>query len=189
MAEDAKRHEDSGVHAHDTILSQRFQQVFEAEFDYVARSLRRLGVRPSDVEDMTQEVFSAVHTHFDKYDPSRAIRPWLFAFAARVASNYRRLKRHQHEMLGVPIEPASANPDAETDALKKQDRELVLAALDALDFDRRQLVIMHDVDGMTVPEIAEALKIPVNTAYSRLRVARQQFVSNARRIQAVRGAS
>ena len=48
---------------------------------------------------------------------------------------------------------------------------------------KAQLAVMAELDGATAPEIAEALGIPLNTAYSRLRVARQRFADAARRLR------
>jgi RNA polymerase sigma-70 factor (ECF subfamily) len=56
--------------------------------------------------------------------------------------------------------------------------------LDALDLDRRAVLVAHDFDGTTGPEIAEALGIPLKTMYYRLRTGREQFVAAVRRIQA-----
>lgn len=61
--------------------------MFEAEFEYVWRSLRRLGVDVRDLEDVSQEVFVRVFRRFDSYQPTRPARPWLFAFAFRCASD------------------------------------------------------------------------------------------------------
>ena len=61
---------------------------FDAELDYVWNALRRLGVREADLDDEVNEVFLRVHRQLAQYDPSRPIRPWLFAFAARVAAAY-----------------------------------------------------------------------------------------------------
>src|SRR6185437_13908682 len=72
----------------------RFRTLFEAELDYVFATLRRLGVAPRDLEDVTHEVFLRVHARWDEYDPARPVRPWIFAFAFRLASDYRRLARH-----------------------------------------------------------------------------------------------
>jgi RNA polymerase sigma-70 factor (ECF subfamily) len=48
-------------------------------------------------------------------------------------------------------------------------------ALSEMDLDRRAVLVLHDVDGVPVPEIAGALSIPLNTAYSRLRLAREEL--------------
>ena len=60
-------------------------------------------------------------------------------------------------------------------------------ALDALDLDRRSVFVMHELDGQAVPEIARTLSIPLNTAYSRLRLARRDFVDAVKRARSVGG--
>ena len=52
---------------------------------------------------------------------------------------------------------------------------MVLKALDALDLDKRAVLVMHELDGVAIPDVAMALSIPLNTAYSRLRLARRDF--------------
>lgn len=161
-----------------------FRHVFDAQAAYVAASLGRLGVAPSDRDDLVVEVFVRVHREIDRYDASRPIRPWLFAFAARVASEHRRLARHRREVLGEEAElvaPSSDAPDRrlETEAA----RQLVEQALEALDDDKRAVFVLHDLDDTPVPEIARALSIAEGTAYSRLRAARAEFTSAVRRLQ------
>src|SRR5579862_3687219 len=103
-----------------------FRAVFEREFDYVWASLRRLGVHDRDLEDVAQDVFVQVHKRLPNYDPSRPIRPWLFAFAVRCASDWRRLARHRVEVLGAEGETA-ATGDADALALveRREDADLV----------------------------------------------------------------
>src|SRR5262245_45054218 len=105
---------------------ERFRAVFEAELDYVFATLRRLGVPPRDLEDVAHEVFLRVHQRWNEYDPSRPLRPWLFAFALRLASDYRRLARHRRELFAEPDEPASAAPGAD-ELLAGRDRRALVA--------------------------------------------------------------
>ncbi|MBI4815064.1 MAG: RNA polymerase sigma factor [Deltaproteobacteria bacterium] len=159
----------SAKSAADSSLSPAFSALFEEHFAYVCRSLRRLGVHEVDVKDVSQELFMTVMLRFGEYDSSRSARAWLFSFAVRFASNYRRLARHRLERLDVP-DPMPSNP---TDLLEA--RDLVLRGLARLEFDRRVVLIMHDIDGFPAPEIAAELGIPLNTVYSRLRLARADF--------------
>src|SRR4051794_8035905 len=76
-----------------------FRALFDANASYVAASLARLGIGPSDRDDLVVEVFVRVHRELARFDTSRPPRPWLFAFAARVASEHRRLARHRREVL------------------------------------------------------------------------------------------
>lgn len=163
-----------------------FRAIYDAEFDYVHRSLRRLGVPDRDLEDLCHDVFVAFHRGLDHFDPSRPIRPWLFGIAFRVASDHRRRARHRYEQQGMEADAADglldARPNAEERVAEGQQRALVRAALATLDLDRRAVLVMHDLDGQTMPEIAEALGVPLNTAYSRLRLAREQFAKAVRRL-------
>lgn len=162
-----------------------FRVLFERECSYVVASLRRLGVQERDLEDVAHEVFVAIHRRLGEYDPARPLRPWIFAFAYRFASDYRKLARHRRERIedtvGDEVDEAEG-PEARIDAARA--RALVIQALDALDLDKRAVMVMHEIDGVPIPEVATALGIPLNTAYSRLRLAREQFAQAARRLQA-----
>ena len=161
-----------------------FRELFDREFGYVCRALRRLGVRAGDLEDVAQELFVAVHRALPSYDRSRDLRPWLFSFAFRFAANYRRLARHAGYASDGPFRTMSAedHPDAEA-------RDMVLRALEALDFDRRDVIVMHDLEGFSAPEIAAQLGIPLNTVYSRLRLARGEFRAAVHALRAAGGPS
>lgn len=152
-----------------------FHTLFDAEFSYVCRVLRRLGVPSRDLEDVAQETFLAVHKQFDKYDRARPVRPWLFAFAFRVAANHQRLARHRREVSDDVAAEQPVHDTPERAASDREEQDLVLRALSALPFERRTALVMHDLDGFSAPEIAETLSVPLNTVYSRVRIAREEF--------------
>jgi RNA polymerase sigma-70 factor, ECF subfamily len=159
-----------------------FRSVFDREFSYVWTSLRRLGVAPRDLEDVTHDVFVEVFRNLDRYDPARPMRPWLFAFAFRFASDYRRLVRHRVEIYVEPV-GRSAAPAADDVVAARELRALIATALDSIDLVRRGVFILHELDARPMAEIAETLGIPLNTAYSRLRVAREEFTATFRLLQ------
>jgi len=147
-----------------------FQHLFETEYVYVCRSLQRLGVREADVPDIAQELFIIVHRELVHYDRTRPVRPWLVAFVVRLAANYRKLRRHLYEQGDdVDASPAPGTDDATAT------RDLVLRALDALDDEKRTVLVLFDLEGFDWREVAEMIGVPPNTAYSRLRLAREAF--------------
>ena len=153
-----------------------FAAVYRAEFACVVRSLRRLGVAPSDLEDLTHDVFMTAFRRRAAFDPTRPMRPWLFGIAFRLASDFKRLVRHGRELsLDHELEAPDERHKPDEAAALAQDRRLVLDALARIELDRRAVFIMHDIEEHAVPAIAEALEIPVGTAYSRLRAARIEF--------------
>jgi RNA polymerase sigma-70 factor (ECF subfamily) len=161
----------------------RFRTLFDAEFDYVWASLRRLGVHARDLEDVAQEVFIHVLRRFDDYDPSRPIRPWLFAFAFRCASDWRRLARHTVEILRDPREFGATAQRADEALAQAEDVELVFRALECVQMDRRGVFILFELDQVPMKEIAASLRIPLFTGYSRLRLAREEFTAAIRRLR------
>ncbi|MBL8741090.1 MAG: RNA polymerase sigma factor [Myxococcales bacterium] len=160
-----------------------FRTLFERELGYVLETLRRLGVARADAEDMAHDVFVAVLKQYDAYDPTRPIKPWLFGFAFRIASQYRK-KARRTEPLEEPerLMDSAARPDAAYAIARK--RRMVQLALEEIELDRRAVFVMHDIDGSTGEDIARALEIPLGTVYSRLRLAREDFAAKMRRRQA-----
>jgi RNA polymerase sigma-70 factor (ECF subfamily) len=161
----------------------RFRSLFQKEFDYVWLSLRRLGVADRDVEDIAQNVFLQVYRHLDDYDDARPMRPWLFAFAVRCASDWRRLARHRVELLGEPVEPVSPASAPDERIAHDEDLALLLRALERVDMDRRAVLILYELDEVSMKDIAASLGIPLFTAYSRLRIAREELTAALARLR------
>jgi RNA polymerase sigma-70 factor (ECF subfamily) len=158
------------------------RELFLAEASYVARSLRRLGVRERDLEDLTHDVFLVVHRHLGDFLPDRPVRPWLFGIAVRVALAYRRRAGFQREVAGA-VEAVDERPAADEQLAAGEQRRLVAAALESVAVDRRPVFVAHDIDGTAMPEVARALGIPLNTGYSRLRLARAEFAAAVARLR------
>jgi RNA polymerase sigma-70 factor, ECF subfamily len=160
---------------------ERFRPIFERELPYVWSTLRRLGVKPADLEDVVHEVFVRVYRKLAEYDDARPIRPWLFGFAYRGAADYRRLARHRREAPGVDTDAPDprAGPDEEVDLSDR--RALLDRALEAVPLERRAVLVLHELEEKPVPEIADALGIPLNTAYSRLRTGRAELAAALKR--------
>ena len=155
-----------------------FRTLYEAHVDFVWRNLRRLGVYESDVDDRTQEVFVVAHRRFDQFeDRGHGPRAWLFQIVLRVASDARRhRRRHPEDPDGGDALGRAAVEAPQADALLRNEALSQLdAALDTIDVGRRAVLVLHEIEEMTAPEIAQVLGIPLNTVYSRLRVARAEL--------------
>jgi RNA polymerase sigma-70 factor (ECF subfamily) len=161
-----------------------FRAVFDQQSGYVWCTLRRLGVRDADLEDVCHEVFVSVHDHLASYDASRPLKAWLFGFALRKAANYRRRGRNFREVLGALTEPSDPSPLADEQLEREEQHTLVVRALASMTFERRSVIVMHEIEGFPMPNIARELGIPLNTAYSRLRLARIDFAKAVHRLTA-----
>ena len=164
-----------------------FQDIFESEFAYVWNSARRLGIPERDLEDVSHDVFFRVYERWADYDRERPLRPWLFGFAFRVASDYRRRFSHRREVLGMDSEAIDPSLNALERVIHAEALSMAQLALDGLELERRAVFILHEIDGCPIPEVARSLSIPLNTAYSRLRLAREQFQAAVRRERLRRG--
>jgi len=125
-----------------------------------------------------------VFRHLSDYDPSRPVRPWLFGIAFRIVLDYRRSARFAREALGDAPDVADRAPPVDEQIADRQARQAILRMLEELDLDRLAVLVMHDLEGQPVPEIAAALTIPVATAYSRLRLAREDLSAAIKRLRA-----
>jgi len=153
---------------------------FQQELDYVFRTLRRLGVGPSEIEDLAQEVFLALRHSWPEYDAERPLRPYLFGIAFRIAAAHNRKRNRELAFEVVDLPDTGPAPD---DALvSKQTRALLLAALERIPLPRRAVLVMHDIDDVPVEDVASALGIPRFTVYSRLRKARRELEAALRRL-------
>ena len=152
---------------------------FQRELDFVCRSLRRLGTTPSDVEDLAQEVFLALHRSWPQFDQTRPVRPYLFGITFRVASKHRR--KNRREVTSKFVEIPDGRPGADDQLVAEGARALLLSALERIALPRRAVLVMHEIDGVPVNEVAAALGIPRFTVYSRLRKARRELESALRR--------
>jgi len=169
---------------------QQFHAIYAAELVYVWSSLRRLGVPATDVEDVAHETLLGVYRRLGDYDTSRPLRPWLFGFAYRMAADYRKRMHRRHEVGEGEFqidEPAHEGPSAEQEMARGEERALVVEALRSIALERSAVFVMMEIDGCTAPEVAETLGIPLNTVYSRVRVARDEFTAAVRRLRARRG--
>jgi RNA polymerase sigma-70 factor, ECF subfamily len=161
-------------------------RIYQANADFVWRSLQRLGVRDADLDDVLQETFVVVHQRLHTYDGSAKITTWLFGICLRVASAYRRRGFRRNETsVAVPPEPTdrpSVTPEQDLAAAESRRRLELL--LDELDLEKRAVFVMFEIDDMPCEEIAQILGVPVGTVYSRLHAARKSFQKALARMQA-----
>ena len=165
-----------------------FRTVFRTHYRFVRVTLRRLGVRENELDDVAQDIFVIVYRKLDTFRSEGSMELWLFGICLRVASRHRRLARHRvQSQEEEPIEVIDGSPLPDDHAEVEQARRLVLTALDAVDPQRRAVFVMHDLNEFSATEIAETLSIPLGTVYSTIRVAREEFRQAVTRLRAHRG--
>lgn len=159
-----------------------FDSVYQDHFDFVWRSLRRLGVPESSSDDATQDVFVIAHRGLARFRGDSSVKTWLFAIAYRVARKHRPKAGDEELNADALVDPNARSPQDVT--LEEEARRLLYQILGGLEEERRAVFILAELEGMSAPEIAESLGVKLNTVYSRLRLARVDFQTEVRRERA-----
>ena len=155
-----------------------FKAIYRQYFDFVWSSARRLGIEPSGMDDLIQEVFIAIHTKLHTLENPDALRSWIYGVVRRTASNHRRAKRARGEMRSDTTgfaDTASLQPTPLEQTERSAEVQLLMNLLSELDEPKREIFALVEIEEFSVPDAADALGIPLNTAYSRLRAARLAF--------------
>jgi RNA polymerase sigma-70 factor (ECF subfamily) len=153
---------------------------FESEFDYLFETLRRLGAAPREIEDLAQEVFMVLYRNWATFDTTRPLRPYLFGVAFRIVCAHRRRRAREIPNAALDLEDSAASPERSLQS--KESISLLLAALDRVPLTRRAVVIMHDLDGVPIAEIAQRLSVTRFGTYARLRKGRKELAVAVRRL-------
>jgi RNA polymerase sigma-70 factor (ECF subfamily) len=148
-----------------------FDEVYSAHFTFVWRVLRTFGVPEPALEDAVQDVFIVVHRRLPEWEGRAQITTWLFAIARRVAQAQRRKDGRTDPLDEEPAGPA----DTFAALSRAQAAATVMAILDTMDEDKRVVFALVELEQLSVPEVARMLELNLNTAYSRLRLARHAF--------------
>ena len=164
--------------------------VHDAHADFVWCSLQRLGVRPADLDDVSQEVFIVVHKRLHTFDGSSKLTTWLYGVCVKVAAAHRRRAWFRRETPTADLPDAGEVPPSDRpDALyaAHQARATLARVLDAMDIEKRAVFVMFEIDELPSEAIAGILGVPVGTVWSRLSAARKQFQAKLSRLQQEKG--
>jgi RNA polymerase sigma-70 factor (ECF subfamily) len=149
--------------------------LYDAHVGRVHRLAYRLTGDPDLAEEVTQDTFVKAIAHLDRFRGESALMTWLHRITVTLALNaVRRMKRQQGRE--SPIEDAESV--AGRDVGRGVDpivRERLHRAIDALPEIYRTMVVLHDFEGYSHVEIAEALGVAVGTCKSRLFIARTRL--------------
>jgi RNA polymerase sigma-70 factor (ECF subfamily) len=164
-----------------------FRALYDAHFDFVWRSLRRLGVREPDVLDLAQKVFLTAYFKLPEFEGRSLLSTWLFGIAQRVASDYRRSALVRREVStdaavldAVPYD----QQDLSTESEARRRAQAAEAILNKLPEAQRTVFVLFELEEMSGQDIATLLNVSLGTVRSRLRLARDTFRREVKRLSA-----
>jgi RNA polymerase sigma-70 factor, ECF subfamily len=154
-----------------------FQELYGEYFAFIWRTLWRLGVPSASVADATQDVFVVIHRRLEDLRGSDVAKSWVYGIVVRVAQDHRRaLRRRDLSSGGEPdtlADPRSVDAHAQMELTEAVTTLALL--LESLSDERREVLVLVELEQLTVPEIAQLLGVNLNTVYTRLRAARMDF--------------
>jgi RNA polymerase sigma-70 factor (ECF subfamily) len=144
---------------------------------YRAPALRfAYGIAGDEAEDAVQEAFVKAYRKLGSFRPGATFRPWLFTIVANEARNRRRsMSRHASLELRVRAQPLPDGAGSDALAVEQEQRRLLVAAVNGLSPQHREIVALRYFAGLTESEAAEVLACPAGTAKSRLSRALDQL--------------
>lgn len=155
--------------------------IFAEHHGFVWRALTSLGVERRDVEDALQEVFVVVHKRLHEYQEQQKVKAWLYSISVRVARDFRRKRWRQRESGGDVLPEIPGDPSQLENVANRQALELAHRLLRELPEKLSAVFLLYEVEQMPMSEVALAIGCPLQTAYSRLKIARERVLVLATR--------
>lgn len=160
--------------------------VYDAHVDFVSRMARGLGVPASGIDDVVQDVFLVVHRRLHEFEGRSQLKTWIARIVLNVVRSHRRAhaRSRSHDELGDEGVIDAEGKTPQELALEREAVKLLGEILDAMPEEQRAVFVLSEIEGLEMAEIAETMSVNVNTAYSRLRLARKEYERGVQRVRA-----
>ena len=159
-----------------------FEELCTRYFEFVWKCARAFGAKSDGIDDVVQDVFLVVQRRHADLKDAGAARSWIYGITRRTVSSHRR-QRRERDARGAPDVDSLRSPEQSPLAAAEHNLEVrvLLTLLDGLDERKREVFVLSEILEMSGREIAETIGVPMNTVYSRLRAAREEFDAAAQR--------
>ncbi len=148
------------------------EALFSTYHDRIRRYILGMVRDAGEAEDLTQETFLRAHSRLDTLRDPNAARGWLYRVATNACLDHLRRRVPEVPMDG---ERASAAPSAQEMTERKETSACVQRCLDFLSDRYRAVLLLHEIHGLTAPEIAELLGVETGAVKIRLHRARRKL--------------
>ncbi len=162
--------------AFDLLVEKYYKRIYNLAYRFVGDT--------EEANDLAQEIFTAAYQNIKRFRGDAKFSTWLFQIAANRGKNrFKYLKRRGYfankgrsedengaELPQRDIPDHTTNPEAVL--ARKQIQQLVQDAINQLEPDHKEIVILRDIEGFSYDEIAQILDLPEGTTKSRLHRAR-----------------
>jgi RNA polymerase sigma-70 factor (ECF subfamily) len=174
LVERLRHHDDGGAEA---LVARYGNRVY--------RLAIRITGNEADAEEVVQDALWAAARKIDTFRGTAAFGSWIYRITANAAYQKRRTRRHERSETSLdgltlsldetspPVQPSvDWSPRLADPALQAELQSVLRVAIDELPGEHRTTFLLHDVEGLSNPEIAETLRIKAATVKSRVHRAR-----------------
>jgi RNA polymerase sigma-70 factor, ECF subfamily len=159
-----------------------FQELCARYFEFVWKCARAFGSKPDEIDDVVQDVFLVAQRRHGDLRDERLARSWIYSITRRVVSSQRRQRRERDSRAASDVDSLTSTEQSPLAAAEHNLEVRVLSTLlDGLEERKREVFVLSEILEMSGREIAETIGVPMNTVYSRLRAAREEFDAAAQR--------
>ena len=150
-----------------------FRTVFETYAPFVWRVLKRLGVRESEIADVSQETFLVLHKRLATFEGRSSLKTFVYGVAVRVAADHRKRAWVRKERPTEELPEQGGSLQTGERALSAKQSLLTLdKALGELDEHKRTVFVLYELEDLSLVEIAEITGSAISTLHARLSLAR-----------------
>ena len=162
-----------------------FEVIYREFINFVSNVAYRVVNSRDDAEEVTQEVFLNIYRQLKYFRFESSLKTWIYRITANTAINYsKKASKHYSEMAGyMEVSDRVNTNERAPDKISGEFNETIITALlDAITPDQRACIVLRSIEGLSYQEIAETLKIPVNTVRSRIKRARETMLSKRKEV-------
>lgn len=144
-----------------------FERIVILHEGLVLRLARRLLLNAEDARDAAQEVFIRLHRNLPRFDEQRELEPWLYRMTVNICRDAARRSKPSVSIDSLDT-CADLAPGPERAAIAAQEYRFAIAALALLSPREREVIVLRDLEGQSVAEIAAILRSSEGTVRSQL---------------------
>lgn len=165
--------------------TEAFEQIYRTYSSFVFNVAFRMVEAREDAEEVVQEVFLIVHNKLKSFMFRSSLKTWVYRITVNCAINFLNKRNRDHkgrvefdEDFGYSAGPSDLEKSLESQDVEHKVRQL----LTLLNPDERACVVLRNVEGLSYEQIAQSLKVNINTVRTRLKRAREKMLKSGKEV-------
>lgn len=161
-----------------------FEEIYKVSSGFVYRTALRILNNSADAEEVTQDIFMKIYDNLKNFQFRSSFKTWVYRITVNTALNAYRKNRRQFEHRAdfeIALETAGHSPEIIQVAQQADSEKAISSLLETLTAEHRAVIVLREIEGLSYEEIAQSLKINLNTVRSRLKRAREALLERRKK--------